>query len=107
MQSFAPEASFYGSVLLSTDTCDGDKRKFEETTVLKHRPFVDPWNPSPGEIRAWAYDAESLEPCQDFKLALSWSWHEKALLECASDDRCPKRRYFLDVLYLIVGNAVM
>ncbi|MBW3542472.1 MAG: hypothetical protein KY476_19590 [Planctomycetes bacterium] len=66
----------------------------------------DPWNPAPDEIRDWAYDADALAPCEDFDLALAWTRHEKALFECASDGRCPKRDFFLRVLYLIVGDAV-
>jgi hypothetical protein len=66
----------------------------------------DPWNPSADEIRTWAYDAAAQEPCEDFGLALKWTRHEKALLECASDDDCPKQDFFLGVLYLIVGDAL-
>ena len=68
--------------------------------------MIDPWNPTPDEIRAWAYTPGAVEPCQDWDLALSWSLHEKALLETASDDSCPNRRYMLAVLYLVVGDAV-
>jgi hypothetical protein len=66
----------------------------------------DPWNPSAADLREWAYDAESREPVQDFDLAVAWTQHEKILLQCASDDRCPKQSFFLGVLYLIVGDAV-
>ena len=66
----------------------------------------DPWNPMPDEVREWAYDAEALAPCEDWDLALSWAQHERAYLELASDEACPKRRYFLAVLYLMVGDAV-
>jgi hypothetical protein len=66
----------------------------------------DPWNPSPDEVREWAYDADAMEPWQDFDLALEWTRHEKALFECASDDTCPKQGFFLRVLYLTVGDAV-
>jgi hypothetical protein len=68
--------------------------------------MLDPWNPSPDEIRAWAYTPGAVEPCQDWDLALCWSLHEQALLETASDDACPGRRYMIAVLYLIVGDAV-
>lgn len=68
--------------------------------------FANPWNPQPEEIRAWAYDPDALEPTQDFDLALSWSGHEKPYLDLASDPACPSRRYFLRVLYLMVGDAV-
>ena len=66
----------------------------------------DAWNPSPDEVRAWAYTPNADEPCQDWDLALLWSGHEKALLGCASDEACPNRMRMLGVLYLIVGDAV-
>lgn len=66
----------------------------------------DPWNPSPDEIRTWAYDADASEPCEDFDLALEWTRHEKVLLKCASDGNCPKQDFFVRILYLIVGDAV-
>ena len=66
----------------------------------------DPWNPTPDEVRAWAYTPDALEPCEDWHLALVWSRPEKALLEIASDESCPARHYVLSVLYLIVGDAV-
>lgn len=66
----------------------------------------NPWSPSPDEIRAWAYTPDATDPCQDWDLALLWSGHEKALLDCASDDACPNRLRMLSILYLIVGDAV-
>lgn len=68
--------------------------------------IVDPWNPSPDEVRAWAYTPGAAEPCEDWELALCWSRHEAALLETASDEGCPNRRYMLGVLYFLVGHAV-
>jgi hypothetical protein len=68
--------------------------------------MVYPWNPSPDEIRIWAHTPGAVEPCQDWDLALCCSLHEKALLQTASDESCPKRRYMLAVLYLVVGDAV-
>jgi len=66
----------------------------------------DPWNPTPDEVRAWAYNSSAVEPCQDWDLALAWSRHEQALLECAADENCPNRRFLLAILYLITGDAV-
>jgi len=60
----------------------------------------------PDEVREWAYDSDALEPCQDWDLALCWVQHERAYLELASAEACPKRRYFLGVLSLMVGDAV-
>ncbi len=60
----------------------------------------------PDEIRKWAYDPALPEPCQDWDLVLSWVQHERAYLELAVDGSCPKRRYFLGLIYLMVGDAV-
>jgi hypothetical protein len=66
----------------------------------------DPWNPSPDEIREWAYCPDAQDPCQDWDLAMLWSGHEKALLDCASDSACPNQNRMLSVLYFVVGDAV-
>jgi hypothetical protein len=66
----------------------------------------DPWNPSAKEIEGWAFDAQSLEPEQDWDLALCWKREETLYLELASNEECPKRKYFVHILYLIVGDAV-
>lgn len=66
----------------------------------------NPWNPSVEKIRQWAYDEGAPEPEIDFHLALAWARYEKTYLDLASDPSCPKRGYFLDILYLIVGDAV-
>lgn len=71
-----------------------------------HFAVNDPWNPSSSEIREWAFDADSLAPCEDWDLALSWAQDERVYLSLASDDSCPKRRFFLSVIYLMVGDAV-
>jgi hypothetical protein len=68
--------------------------------------FSDPWNPSSSEVRAWAYDPEALEPCQDWDLALSWAGHEHDYFEFAADQSCPNQAFFLHVLYLMVGDSV-
>jgi hypothetical protein len=66
----------------------------------------DPWKPMPDEVRMWANDPDGPAPCQDWDLALCWAQHERAYLELASDERCARRRYFLGIVYLMVGDAV-
>lgn len=66
----------------------------------------DPWNPTEEEIRDWAFDVNKLCPVQDWDLAVADLKYKKALLSLASDPACPKREFFLAVLYLIVGDAV-
>lgn len=66
----------------------------------------DPWNPSASEIEEWAFNKKVVEPTQDWMMALCWKREEKLYLDLASNNECPKRKYFLKLLYFIVGDAV-
>ena len=69
--------------------------------------FNDPWNPSRDEVLQWAYDENAFAPTQDFDLALSWCpGLETLTLKLANEDACPKRQFFLAILYLMIGDAV-
>jgi hypothetical protein len=68
--------------------------------------FTDPINPSEAELHAWAYTPGAVEPVRDFDLILESDARDELYLEFAADTDCPQRRYFLSLLYLIVGNAV-
>ena len=68
--------------------------------------FADPWNPSSTEVRAWAYAPDATAPCEDWDLALAWAGHERDYLVFAADPNCPSRKYFLHVVYFMVGDAV-
>ena len=71
---------------------------------MKH--FENPWNPSWEEIHAWGYRKRAKHPCQDWELALLWKGFEDLYIELASDDSCPKQKFFLSILYFRVGDAV-
>ena len=64
-----------------------------------------PSNPSSTDVREWAYDVAAPEPDQDWDLTLAFARHELDYLELASDPQCPRRKFFLRILYLIVGDA--
>ena len=66
----------------------------------------DPWNPTWSEIRQWAYDVDAEAPCQDWDLSLLWRGYEDLYLELAVSVDCPKKRFFLSILYLMVGDQV-
>lgn len=68
--------------------------------------FNDPWNPTAEEVRRWAFDVKAKQPCQDWDLALLSSGFENIYLDLATDESCPKRKFFLHILYLTVGDAV-
>ena len=66
-------------------------------------------NPTIDDVRQWAFDADASEPIQDWDLVLTWQTeesHMRLFIELASDSNCPKWRYFLDVLYFVIGYGV-
>jgi hypothetical protein len=69
--------------------------------------FRDPWNPTPEELAAWAYTKRAFAPEQDFELALihTTAFYDM-LLAYAADVACPKQRFFLGCLYVLVGDGV-
>ena len=66
----------------------------------------DPWNPKKEELRKWAYDPESKWPDQDFDLSVTEIHFSELILECAIDENCPKKDFFLSCAYILVGDAV-
>lgn len=63
---------------------------------------MDVTNPSVDEVRAWAYSQKGW-PHEEWDLFLSWTREVDLFLELATDRRCPKRRFFLHMLYYLVG----
>jgi len=68
--------------------------------------FRDPWNPSIEEVLEWAYDPDAEDPCQDWDLALTWVGYQTDYIRLACDKNCPKKLFFLHMLYLMVGDPV-
>jgi hypothetical protein len=66
----------------------------------------NPVEPTEAEIRAWAYDADSLEPIQDWDLIIWGGVRPGLLVELTSDSDCPRRSYFLRCLYGRIGDEV-
>lgn len=66
----------------------------------------NPVEPTEAEVRAWAYDADSLEPMQDWDLIIWGAVDPGLLVELAADPDCPKRSYFLRCLYGRTGDEV-
>jgi hypothetical protein len=66
----------------------------------------DPWNPSWEEILAWANSFDP-DPCQDWELACVWKEGYFAdYVRLAASKECPRRRFFLHLLYLATGDRV-
>lgn len=66
----------------------------------------DTSNPSIGEIKKWAYQEKKKEPAQDWDLVITSMGNGDLLLSLAADPECPKKAYFLQCLYLLVGDGV-
>jgi hypothetical protein len=68
--------------------------------------FAHPMNPTETELREWAYSRAG-EPVDDWNLAL-YDYDPRLLASFVVERRCPKRGYFLGLLYLAVyRHAVM
>ena len=66
--------------------------------------FRDEVNPKDYELRKWGYDPDELEPLQDFGLIIADYRLADVFIEMEIDDQCPKQLFFLNCLYMIVGN---
>ncbi len=67
--------------------------------------FSNIWNPTQDEIRKWAYSSMKL-PDQDWQLAVYDFKNIRLLFELVSDEECLKRSFFLDCLYVFIGDIV-
>lgn len=92
----------YPPAALSEPLPDSKKRLLRGRVLA----VIDPWNPTPAQIRSWAFDPDKDWPTPDWDLALSWLQDENLFLTLATDIGCPNRLFFLSLLYFIVGNAV-
>ena len=71
--------------------------------------FANPVDPTPAELRAWAYQPESvtLESMPlDWDLLVAGDHLIGTLAELALDPRCPARRFTLHCLYIYAADAI-
>lgn len=89
-------------------TVIGDDKHVEkpgEDRAMPDEPsFVDVVNPTPEEIRAWAYSG-AFEPMQGWDLIIADVDNLELLLELFGDPVCSAREYLLGSLYCLVGHS--
>jgi len=71
--------------------------------------FANPVDPTPAELRAWAYqpDSVTLESMPlDWDLLVAGDHLIGTLAELALDPRCPARRFTLHCLYIYAADAI-
>ncbi|WBB78207.1 hypothetical protein O7606_18440 [Micromonospora sp. WMMD882] len=71
--------------------------------------FANPVDPSPAELRAWAYQPDSVPLStmpQDWDLLVSGNHLATTLFELAMDPACPARRFALHCLYIYAGDGI-
>ena len=76
---------------------------------MAFRGFVNPVDPTPGELRAWAYhpDAVPLHTMPaDWDLLVSGDRLIGTLFTVALDPACPARRFALHCLYIYAADAI-
>lgn len=78
----------------------------QETTF---RGFANPVDPTPAELREWAYQPGSV-PLQamppDWDLLVSSDRLVGTIFDLALDENCPARRFALHCLYIYAADAI-
>ncbi len=71
--------------------------------------FANPVDPSPAELRAWAYHPDSIPLTsmpQDWDLLVSGNGLVATLFDLAMDPGCPARRFALHCLYIYAADGI-
>lgn len=71
--------------------------------------FANPVDPSPAELRAWAYHPDSIPLTsmpQDWDLLVSGNGLVATLFDLAMDPACPARRFALHCLYIYAADGI-
>lgn len=71
--------------------------------------FANPVDPSPAEIRAWAYHPDSVPLASmppDWDLLVSGDHLVPTLFELAMDPACPARRFALHCLHIYAADGI-
>ena len=71
--------------------------------------FANPVDPSPAELRAWAYQPDSVplqSMPQDWDLLVSGDRLIPTLFELAMDRSCPARRFAVHCLYIYAADGI-
>jgi hypothetical protein len=81
----------------------GDDERWEvvawpPSPAVGGRRALGTFDPSPDQVRAWAYDPDLFFTDQDEALAVTHPNHLEQLVGCAADPSCPKRAYILSIL---------
>jgi hypothetical protein len=73
------------------------------------RGFANPVDPTPAELRAWAYQPDSVSLTAmppDWDLLVSGDVLVGTLFDLAMDRACPARRFALHCLYIYAADAI-
>ncbi|PWU59999.1 hypothetical protein DLE60_13320 [Micromonospora globispora] len=71
--------------------------------------FANPVDPSPDELRAWAYHPDSVPLTSmppDWDLLVAGDHLVGTLFELAMDQNCPARRFALHCLYIYAADGI-
>ena len=73
--------------------------------VIIFRDAQHAWNPTPEEIKAWAYSDEMI-PEQDWELAVNSFGNIPMICSFIDDENCNHISFFLSSLYVYTGDIV-
>jgi len=69
------------------------------------RIFMEIWNPTLEKIESWAFSSDGV-PAQDWELGVIGSISAEQLIKFVINEKCPKRKFFLGCLYVLVGDTI-
>jgi hypothetical protein len=76
---------------------------------ISFRGFANPVDPTPAELRAWAYHPDMMtlqQMPQDWDLLVANDRVVGTLLDLALDTNCPARRFALHCLYIYAADSI-
>src|SRR4029453_1022588 len=76
---------------------------------MSFRGFANPVDPTPAELRAWAYNPDSVMPDMmppEWDLLVSGDPLVNTLFDLALDPACPARRFALHCLHIYAADAI-
>ena len=89
---------------ITSRSSDIEKRLDADEQLSLCELSMEVTNPTIEEIREWAYSEEEW-PHDEWDLFMSWTREVDLFIQLATDHKCPKRIFFLHMLYYIVGTT--
>lgn len=96
---------FQGGLVIQVTGIPLETLKNDKEIKMMFRDAQHAWNPTPDEIRVWAYSNEMI-PEQDWELAVNSFENIPMICTFVDDKQCRHISFFLSSLYVFTGDIV-